>query len=206
LKIQGLTGNWKKQDFFRYPGQPLFLIHMSIILISGPKHSGKTLCAEALGALTGIKTVDLDTLIEDQTGKSPRELFKEGNEIFRKAEARALSSLLQGFQGAANRHLIVAAGGGLVDNPDAMTLLAEKKEIRIIYLDVSAETAWQRILRSAEGSELPPFLRTENPRETHRALHERRVLAYKALAHVSISAENKSPREIAGEIIKLLKL
>ena len=76
---------------------------MGIILITGPKHSGKTLCTRALEKLTGFETIDLDTLIESQTGKTPRELFNEGQGIFRKAEALALSSLLQGFPGAARR-------------------------------------------------------------------------------------------------------
>ena len=170
-------------------------------LITGPKHSGKSLCAKALHEITGGELVDLDETIKAQTGKTPRELFALGQDIFKKAEAQALSLALQ-FNGQKNqRFRIIAAGGGLIDNDEAMALLAEPKtpprEITAVYLDISAETAWQRI--SAEG-EIPPFLNTANPRAAHRELHERRAEAYKAFASFIVSAENKSPEEIARSL------
>lgn len=164
-----------------------------IVLITGPKHSGKTRCARALGEILGVKAVDLDELVKATTGKTPRELFHEGADVFRKAEAKALSSLLQA-------PVIIAAGGGLIDNTEAIALLAQCSEKIIVCLDVSAETAWQRILDNTAGGELPPFLNTENPQETHLALHERRTKAYKALAHLVIDVENKSPETMAKEI------
>ena len=170
-----------------------------IILITGPKHSGKSLCALALGKITVCEAVDLDEFIEKQSGKTPRALFEEGPEFFRKAEALALASLIR------QRFRIIAAGGGLIDNPEALALLSRRREIIPVYLDVSAETAWQRILHAAEGGKLPPFLNTENPRETHLALHKRRAESYKTLARFTIFAENKSPEEIAGEIAERLK-
>ncbi|MDR0997648.1 MAG: hypothetical protein LBL70_01155, partial [Treponema sp.] len=69
---------------------------MEIILLTGPKHSGKTSAGRALVRLLAEKTdpaasfIDLDELVEDRTGKSPRALYREGPEIFRKAEADAL--------------------------------------------------------------------------------------------------------------------
>jgi shikimate kinase len=189
-----------------------------IILITGPKHSGKSLCSQVLGKITGFEVVDLDELVEEQTGKSPRTLFNEGPEVFRKAEALALASLIQPLQAPLEQEistqqkvrvqpngLIIAAGGGLVDNSEAVALLLEfsgisHPKLTTVYLDVSAETAWQRIISDGE---LPPFLKTENPKETHLALHNRRAESYKALAQISISAENKAPDEIAIEIDKV---
>jgi len=169
------------------------------IVITGPKHSGKSLASHALEKILGLETVDLDELVEKQTGKSPRTLYKEGPGVFRKAEEQALASLAgQTEQGTAG--LIIAAGGGIADNADAMAWLSRRKEIISVYLDVSAETAWQRILKTSAGGELPPFLKTENPRETHRVLHERRAGVYRTFARIIISAENKNPEEIAKEI------
>ena len=181
-----------------------------LILITGPKHSGKSLCSRALGKISGLEVVDLDDLIEKQTGKTPRTLFGEGPEIFRKAEALALASLIRlpepssahGAERQPEKSLIVAAGGGLADNEEALALLSGldsmRREIITVYLDVSAETTWQRI---AAAGELPPFLNTENPKETHFALHKRRTEFYKVLAQITIFAENKSPDQIAGEIL-----
>jgi len=167
----------------------------------GPKHSGKSLVSHALEKTMDLEAVDLDELVEKQTGKSPRTLYKEGPGVFRKAEEQALASLTGEMeQGTAG--LIIAAGGGIADNVDAMALLSHRKDIIPVFLDVSAETAWQRILKTSAGGELPPFLNTENPRETHRVLHERRAGVYRAIARIIISAENKSPEEIAKEIAK----
>lgn len=192
-----------------------------IILITGPKHSGKSLCARMLGKIIGCETIDLDGLIEKQTGASPRALYNRGPEIFQAAEARALASLFRNPPPSSATRVwsdevplrrkgcfIIASGGGLCDNREALALLSESsglsgdREIISVYLDVSAETAWRRI---PAGAELPPFLDTENPRETHFALHERRAKAYKAMAQITVSGENKSPEEIAGEIAGLLR-
>jgi len=177
-----------------------------IIIITGPKHSGKTVCARALAKVSGGVAADLDALVTKETEKTPRELFKEGPEIFRKAEASVLASLALTAK-SENKLIVIAAGGGLIDNPEALALLSQHREIITVYLDVPAETAWQRILNTAAADgELPPFLKTENPRETHFALHTRRAKGYKALAQFTVSADNKSPEEIADEIARYFQL
>ena len=66
--------------------------------------------------------------------------------------------------------------------------------------EISVKTAWSRI---AASGELPAFLQTENPQESHRVLHERRAAAYRQIADVVIEAEEKTSDEIAMEILKL---
>ncbi|MDR2096060.1 MAG: shikimate kinase [Treponema sp.] len=223
--------------------------NFKIILITGPKHTGKSSVGYITSQLKNGIFIDLDELVECQTGKSPRALYKEGPHIFRMAETAALKSLFdtpedvcslfndkpddRGVQAASikqcysintetstevkNRRLfIVAAGGGLIDNEDAIALLKNsvdintqstihnKAEIFIIYLDVSADTAWNRILRSAQQSgELPAFLQTADPITTHRTIHLRRSQAYRELAHFIIHGENKPADCIAQEIANL---
>jgi shikimate kinase len=202
---------------------------METVLLVGPKHSGKTSAGRALARLWAEKDVpvlsfiDLDELVEDRTGKKPRALYREGPEIFRQAEAEALRSLFDGEdQGRSRPGLsgapdsdrgrairIVATGGGLADNGAAMDLLRDpllKKSGRLltVYLEVSAETAWERIEAAAEKTgELPPFLKTENPRETHRQLHRRREAIYREIADLSLKA-GKTPEETAALIISRL--
>jgi shikimate kinase len=186
------------------------------VLIVGPKHSGKSQCACALGKLLGWEVIDLDELVEKQTGKCPRALYKEEPAIFMKAETEALASLVKPAEWEnpsqpERANLVIAAGGGLIDNHKALALLPKpsvppaSREIILVCLDVSPETAWQRILDTGAGGELPPFLNTENPRETHLAIHERRAFAYKSIANITVSAENKSPEEAAMEIADRLK-
>jgi shikimate kinase len=181
---------------------------LGIILLTGPKHSGKTSAGRVLAEILGTGFIDLDELIEQQTGKSPRTLYKEGPEVFRQAEVRALASLLP--QTAGCRPGVVAAGGGLIDNPGAMELLRRGNYPGTapvtIYLEISADTAWDRISAAAKKTgELPPFLNIENPRETHAALHERRGAAYREFAALTITAEGKTSGDIGREIAGLLE-
>ncbi|GHU69660.1 shikimate kinase [Spirochaetia bacterium] len=183
---------------------------MGLIILTGPKHSGKTTVGRTLAKQCAGTFIDLDDLVQTHTGKSPRTLFKEGPGVFRKAEAEALQSLLN------TRHkgegfCIAAAGGGLVDNSAALDLLKKNNAalppgaITLVYLDVSVETAWERIRAAAkETGELPPFLNTADPQETHRMLHEQRGAAYREIAHIIIKAEGKSPEAIAKEIFAVI--
>jgi shikimate kinase len=171
---------------------------MEFIILTGPKHSGKTSAGKELARLMGLPFIDLDLLIAEQTGKSPRELYTQGEERFHQAEAAALKSALGGESDRPGG--VLAAGGGIIDNPTAMELL-EAHRNSTVYVEISAETAWERISRG----ELPPFLRGENPREQHRILHQRRAEGYRVFAVHTINAEGKTPGLIAEEIRLLLK-
>jgi shikimate kinase len=187
---------------------------VAVVLI-GPKHAGKTSAGKALASLCGGEFRDLDDCIETRTGKSVRALYREGPGIFRRAEAEALAALLaENAPGTACPPApalrVIAAGGGLADNEAALSLLRQPGPYRaplLVYLDVPAETAWARIgERAAKTGELPPFLNTEDPQETHRRLHERRASLYRKIAAVTIDAGQKDPAAlasaIAGEILR----
>jgi len=171
---------------------------MKTVILTGPKHSGKTSVGKALASLCSCEFIDLDELILQRTGKSPRQLYSEGTEVFQKAEAEAAAALLGADGGEGQR--VIAAGGGIIDNAEAAAAL-KKSGATVAYLDISAESAWDRI---ASSGELPPFLRTDNPRETHRILHERRAAAYLQIADTIIETGTKTPQEIAKEILNRL--
>jgi len=177
---------------------------MQLIVLLGPKHAGKTSAGKELAVILSGGFADLDGCIAQRTGKSPRALYIEGPEVFKKAEAEALADLLSASPSVSPSALplVIAAGGGLIDNPDALSLLKENAAAVSVFLDVSVKTAWERIKNAGE---LPPFLKTENPEETHRSLHERRTAAYRQIASLAIKADDKSPREIAQEIFDKLR-
>ena len=173
----------------------------------GAKYSGKDLCARALSEIIGGETVDLDELVEKQTGKTPKELFIEGHDFFKKAEVYSLTSAIQGhLLGIKGENFVIVAGGGIIDNDEAMALISEarvpsvERQLITVFLEISVETSWQRIMEGPNDGGLPPLINTNNPKETHLALHNRRAKAYKASAGITILAENKSPEEIAREI------
>ncbi|MDR3248447.1 MAG: shikimate kinase [Treponema sp.] len=185
-----------------------------MVIIMGPKHSGKTSAGKALARLWKERAakeaaafIDLDELVEQRGGKSPRQLYKEGPECFRKAEAEALQSLFGKVEQGGGEALIVASGGGIADNQEALGLLEKNKssvKIYSVYIDIPAETAWERIKAAAgKTGELPPFLNTANPQETHRLLHERRGAIYRKIATHTVTAGN-TPEETAAKILTLI--
>jgi shikimate kinase len=100
----------------------------------------------------------------------------------------------------------VAAGGGLADNRGALEILKKDPAALVVYIEVSAETAWERIRAAADrDGELPPFLDTGEPRETHRLLHERRGRVYRELAALTLRAGD-TPEETAAIILRRLGL
>jgi shikimate kinase len=173
---------------------------VALLILSGPKHSGKTSTGIALREILGGDFVDVDALIEAGEGVPARTLYRQGRDFFQQAETRAVSSIMARAD-ETDGTLIVAAGGGLIDNEAAIRIIAGDGRVVIVYLEVSAATAWRRIEEEVRnGGGLPAFLDAENPKASHAALHERRAAAYKKLAHITIDAEGKSPRQIAGQI------
>jgi len=85
----------------------------------------------------------------------------------------------------------------MIDNQDAIAIIKKLNAV-VVYLSIDAASAWDRIAKSPGG--LPLFLQTENPQETHRALHERRAAAYSQMADIVIEAGEKQSEEIAAEI------
>jgi shikimate kinase len=161
------------------------------ILITGPKHAGKTSVAGALAQLCRCDWTDLDAALEARSGKTARALYREGLERFKKAEAETLAALL-----ADERLTIIATGGGIIDNNEAVAAL-RNADAALVYLALPAHRAWERI---SSTPELPPFLNTETPEETHRALHERRSRAYEALCPYRFAVDHKSLDAICQEI------
>jgi len=176
------------------------------IFLMGPKHSGKTSVGKTLASLYSCEFADIDELIFKETGKTPRQLFVTDPAVFQKAEAEAMAALLKTDSACSVRseRCVIAAGGGIIDNAEAIAVLKNINAVTV-YLNVSADCAWQRIINSP-GGELPPFLKANSQaesREIHRALHERRAAAYIKLANIVINAEGKTKKEIAAEIIEI---
>jgi shikimate kinase len=184
---------------------------MPLLILIGPKHSGKTSVGLALKAKLNAAFVDVDALIEKRNGRSARALYRKSRDAFFQAEAEAIASIkLPADDGT----LIVATGGGLVDNDAALEAIgdltdkiSDKTSFIPIYLEVTAETAWRRIEAAAKrGGGMPAFLDMDKPksaraaRAAHAAIHKRRCTAYRMFAIVTVNGE-AAPEEVAAAII-----
>src|SRR5690606_21742020 len=86
------------------------------IVLVGLMGAGKSTVGPLLARRLGRRFIDLDREIERAEGRSIRALFEEHAEAgFRAAEARATGRLDPGSGGG----LVIAAGGGWMNNPAA---------------------------------------------------------------------------------------
>ena len=98
--------------------------------------SGKSTVGRLLAERTGAHFVDLDVRVERLFGLSVPALLHRGEPEFRRAERRALETLVSepGFCG---RAVVVATGGGVVI--DAANRALMRRVGRIVYLDVDVD-------------------------------------------------------------------
>ncbi len=99
--------------------------------------AGKSSAAAAIVGRTG-PSQDIDQLIEDRVHMSVRDFFdSEGEESFREVESDVAVRLLREADGG-----VIALGGGTVLSPGVQS---ELKRHIVAWLDVSADTAWDRV-------------------------------------------------------------
>ena len=146
---------------------------------------------------------DTDNLIEDETGLSPRELYtQKGEQAFKDAETVACVHLKEKLS-ETNSDAVIATGGGICNNPDALDVL--KSIGTCVFLKADEKIAVERILKEAVVSEdgtirnLPAYIAKKNPRsisevrEIFHAFHEERTKIYSTVADITVDMAN-APR------------
>jgi 3-dehydroquinate synthase len=134
------------------------------IVFVGFMGAGKTTAARALDPAA----VDADALLEGRLGTTIAEYFeRNGEPAFRAEEERLVLELLDRAHGGA-----IALGGGALHSQRVREAL---RPHRVVWLDVDADTAWQR----AAGSAVRPLARDE---DAFRELHAEREPVYLAAA------------------------
>ncbi len=155
---------------------------MDNIVLIGMPGAGKSTVGVVLAKRLGLRFVDCDLVIQEQTGKLLHEIIAEkGIDGFLAEENRILASL------KADR-TVLATGGSAIYGKEAMTSL--KKEGIVVYLQLSYETVKDRLgdlqkrgVTLREGQDLS-------------ALYRERVPYYEAYADIVIDCENKNIREV----------
>jgi shikimate kinase len=152
--------------------------------------SGKSTIGRLLATRLGYAFVDLDAVIEAESGRPIRDLFaEEGEPAFRARESAALAAL------ACRRNLVVATGGGA---PIPEQNHAFFRAAATFFLDISFE---EFLKRTARGSDRP--LRSRSRKEL-KELYGRRRPVYEALG-VRLPTGGRSPQEAVEEILDRLR-
>ncbi len=178
-----------------------------VLFLGGIKHSGKSTLGSLLAEASGLPFYDSDDLTVSAARRrnlevsTARELYRmAGPEGFKYYEAEALLEVADSGPGPGR--MIVALGGGAIDNPAALEVI--DRNGYLIYLHVDADTLYERIMRRGK----PAFLTSDRPYEEFLALSRRRDAAYRAKAHLVIEltglgvleAFEKTHREIRRQI------
>ena len=163
-----------------------------IISLTGFMGCGKSSTGRALAARLGARFVDLDEEIVRRDGRSIPEIFREGGEAaFRQLELETLRTVLDG---AGDTLTVLALGGGALTQSAAREIIFART--RCVWLRTSLETIRQR-LGSADASR-PLFADAD-------ALYASREPLY-AQAPFAVDTDEKSPAEVADEIVSCLDL
>ena len=167
------------------------------VILEGFMGSGKSTVSEILSDRLSLDILDTDEAIERTEGRSISEIFKEdGEEAFRDMETELIETLVKDHW----RDMVVSLGGGLPIREDNRKLLKEAG--KVIYLKVSPEAAYERL----KGDDTRPLLKSDDPLGRIRQLQEKRSMIYDEAADIVIDTDNRTPEEVAAEIIDRLGL
>ena len=94
---------------------------------------------------------------------------------------------------------VIACGGGVVLDPGRRALLHDR--CSVVWLEVSPENAARRVT-AEEGRR--PLLRGADPVARLTVLLDERAPLYAEVAHLRIATDDRTPEDVAGEILSRL--
>jgi shikimate kinase len=162
-----------------------------VVVLVGPPGSGKSTIAGLLAERLGVKHRDTDADIEAGAGTPISDIFVDhGEPHFRALERAAIVAALKD-------DVVVSLGGGAILDPDTRADLAGHN---VVFLDVSLGEAAKRV-----GLGVARPLLLGNVRTQLRNLMEARRPLYVEVAKLVVQTDNRTPDDIADEILEHLK-
>ena len=163
------------------------------IWLTGFSGTGKSRLARPLAAALDWEAVDLDTVIEEETGDTIPRIFQRGGEgAFRVLEAETLE------KAAARESIVIATGGGAV-------LMESNREIMhrrgfVVCLDARPETILARISAAGEDASERPLLTSDDPLGRIVELKAERQQVY-AQADFILQTDDLTPDQITHQVL-----
>ncbi len=171
---------------------------MRSVVLSGFMATGKSTVGRLVAAELGMRFVDTDALIADESGMSVGELFaKEGEARFRDREKRIILPLLA--DGIAR---VVSFGGGSMTIPRVRHTALEAATV--ITLTATPETIAGRAQAHGNTVSERPNLGAASVVDRARDLLALRREAY-GECHASIATDGQAPEQLAARIVELAR-
>ncbi len=170
------------------------------LLLTGYRATGKTSVGSALARRLGVKFVDSDHLIQEETGKSVAEIVAEsGWPGFRAMEKAVLREIIH-KEGDA----VVSCGGGAVLHGDIFENLPEG--VLVVWLKAAVDSIVSRIEADSQSASLRPSLSTASTLrdEVSQVLSEREPL-YGKFSDYALDTDRMNISDIVSELEKIWK-
>lgn len=164
---------------------------MKGIALCGFMGCGKTTVADALQKKHGLNHIDTDKYIEEKTGMTISDIFKEyGEEHFRDLEHDTISTLSK------ENSNVLALGGGAVMFKRNVDILKENG-YTLVFIDTDLEVIKNRL----KNDTTRPLLKTNDID----ALYNKRYDTYKHVCDVAISCTDADGETLSDLIIDIIK-
>ena len=192
---------------------------------------GKSSVGRKLSQLLCCPFMDLDSVIEERTGRSIPDIFtNEGEAAFRQMELETLKNILEEVErqsaplapshsrAAGSSPIVLSLGGGTVMTPECAELVRENTTC--IYLRASVDTLTSRLASEAEGRPLLNPAHNPGSTDSNNSLNEsaallrsrieslmsRRASTYEDTVHITIDTDDLSIDEIAQTLATKVKI
>jgi XRE family transcriptional regulator, aerobic/anaerobic benzoate catabolism transcriptional regulator len=177
----------------RFGGSSSELRNQRIALI-GLRGGGKSTLGRVLATHLKVPFVELDKVIEQESGMALGEIFEMfGQETFRRFERAALESILQQHQ-----KFVLATGGSIVTEPATFELLLAS--CYTIWLRASPDEHMQRVI---DQGDLRPMADNARAMDDLLAILKSREGLY-SKADVAIDTAGKTPAQNLKEVLRQL--
>lgn len=167
------------------------------LILTGFRATGKTSVGRIVAERMRWAFLDSDELLRAQLGAPIADIVaRRGWPFFREAEAKLLAEL------KAMRSTVLATGGGAIEHRQAWDEL--RRCGLVVWLDADIATIRRRMLSDPKSDQQRPSLTGQNVLDEIEQLLVRRTPLYAAGSDVRVNVEERSPEELAEEIVQAL--
>jgi shikimate kinase len=168
------------------------------IVLMGLKHCGKSTQGRLLAKEMELDFFDTDEVIEQTVGQPVRTFYRtKGVASFMLEEEKACEKIVAENAG---KRIIVATGGGICDNPPAITKLRALNTFVFLRLDLnfSIERVMKKVImiEPKKFQNIPAYVEAEHPRtlkdvrEIMVKKYAERLMHYESIADIIVDIKN----------------
>jgi len=170
---------------------------MNIVLI-GMRGAGKSVVGKRLAALTGKEFVDTDDLVEKRQGALISEIVKAlGWSHFRALEKEIIEEVCK------RDHLVIAAGGGAVLDPDNVGSL--RGNGLVFWLKADPHVVWERMNQDSRTTRSRPTLTGKGALEELEEVMAHREPFYDKAADIHLDTAGLKVEEVVKRMLSIIK-